>query len=158
MIFIIIPFKFRIIDSEAYRKYLIHKDMKELAYEDEKKENLVIDKTRINKIRIRTSIKKRRRKTDNQYLSDLDKSNPSINPEMEELKSVHSKEIKKLKQQQLKDKESYERDREEWLAQREEIEKELTDLKNKSNEEIDKSYCISYDLNWNILKFNVLLD
>ena len=104
------------------------------------------------------SIKKRRRKTDNQYLSDLDKSNPSINKEMEELKSVHSKEMKKLKQQQLNDKESYERDREEWLAQREEIEKELTDLKNKSNEEIGKSYCIPYDLNWNILKFNVLLD
>ena len=77
---------------------------------------------------------------------DLYESIPPINQELEELKQKHSEEIEIIKQQQLEDKESYEKEKEEWLAQRTEIEQDLNNFKNKFNEKKAELPSIPYDI------------
>ena len=69
-----------------------------------------------------------------------------INQELEELKQKYSEEIEIIKQQQLEDKESYEKEKEEWLAQRTEIEQDLNNFKNKFNEKKAELPSIPYDI------------
>ena len=69
-----------------------------------------------------------------------------INQELEELKQKYSEEVEMIKQQQLEDKKSYEKEKEEWLAQRIEIEQELNNFKNKIKEKPTELPSISYDI------------
>ena len=58
-----------------------------------------------------------------------------------------------IKKQQLEDKESYEKEKEEWLAQRIEIEQDLNNFKNKIKDNPTELPSISYD----IKKFNFII-
>ena len=82
---------------------------------------------------------------------NLYESIPPINQELEELKQKHSEEIEIIKQQQLEDKESYEKEKEEWLAQRAEIEQELNNFKNNLKNKATELPSISYDIGKSIL-------
>ena len=73
------------------------------------------------------------------------KSKLSIFQELEKLKQKHSEEIKRIEKQQLEDKELYEKEKEELLSQRTELEQELYHIKNKIQERDTQLPCISYD-------------
>ena len=152
--FLIISFSFKITESESYRKYLFHKDMNEHRLRDEINElkptvaQAVRDMTHIRVEEQKTEMKERLQNWRNLY-----ESKPPINQELEELKQKYFEEIEMIKQQQLEDKESYEKEKEEWLAQRAEIEQELNNLKNKLNDKKAELPSISYD----IRKFILLL-
>ena len=80
----------------------------------------------------------------------------SINQELEEYKKKHSEEIQRIKRQQLDDKELYEKEKEEWLAQRAEIEQELYDIKNKPLEISEELPNISYEVSGKkLINFNL---
>ena len=77
---------------------------------------------------------------------NLYESKSPINQELEELKQKYSEEVEMIKKQQLEDKKSYEKEKEEWLAQRVEIEQELNNFKNKLNDKKGELPSISYDI------------
>ena len=77
---------------------------------------------------------------------DLYESKPTLNNEFEEFKKTYFEEIEQIKQKQLSDKEAYEKEKEDLLAQRVEIEQELNTLKNQSNEISAVPHSISYDV------------
>ena len=77
---------------------------------------------------------------------NLYESKSPINQELEELKQKYSEEVEMIKQQQLEDKESYEKEKEEWLAQRIKIEQDLNNFKNKLNDKKIEPPSISYDI------------
>ena len=81
-------------------------------------------------------------------------SKSPINQEIEELKQKYSEEVEMIKQQQLEDKESYEKEKEEWFAQRAEIEQELNNFKSKLNYEKAELPSISYDIRIFYLKLH----
>ena len=60
---------------------------------------------------------------------------------LKNFKKTQYEEMEKIKQQQLTDKELYEKEKEDWLAQRAEIESEFKILK----EKLESSRNISYD-------------
>ena len=70
----------------------------------------------------------------------------SINNELEELKKVHLTEITQIKLQQQADRESYEKDKENWFAQRTELEVEIYNLKNTQEKKPTEPERISYDV------------
>ena len=148
----IISLEFKITESESYRKYLFHKDMNEHRLRDEKDElkptvaQAVRDMTHIRVEEQKTAMEERLQNWRNLY-----ESKPPINQELEELKQKYSEEVEMIKQQQLEDKESYEKEKEEWLAQRIEIEQELNNFKNKLNEKKAELPSISYDIGKSIL-------
>ena len=99
--------------------------------------------------KIKTDIKvEEQKETIEEQLSELisiNDSNSAINQDIEELKKKYSEEIEKIKQQQLEEKESYEIEKQKWLAQRVEIEQELNSFKSKANDKNDEPPCISYN-------------
>ena len=112
----------------------------------------VRDMTHIRVEEQKTEMKERLQNWRNLY-----ESKPPINQELEELKQKYFEEIEMIKQQQLEDKESYEKEKEEWLAQRAEIEQELNNLKNKLNDKKAELPSISYDIRKNYF-YNFKLD
>ena len=159
----IISLKFKITESESYRKYLFHKDMNEHRLRDENDElkptvaQAVRDMTEIGVEEQKTAIEETLQNWRNLY-----EYKPPISQELENIKQKYSEEVEMIKQQQLEDKESYEKEKEEWLAQRIEIEQELNNFKNKLNDKKTELPSISYDirkfnfkvLNW-ILNINI---
>ena len=99
-------------------------------------------------VRDMTNINIEEQKTEErlQNWRNLYESKPPINQELEELKQKYSEEVEMIKQQQLEDKESYEKEKEEWLAQRAEIEQDLNSIKNKLNDKKAELPSISYDI------------
>ena len=71
--------------------------------------------------------------------------NKALTNEFEEFKKMHSDEIEKIKKQQMDDKELFDKERDEWSAQRSEIEQELDKIKNEHKENLATSISISYD-------------
>ena len=121
--------------------------MNEHRLRDEKDElkptvaQTVRDMTHIRVEEQKTSMEERLQNWRNLY-----ECKPSINHELEELKQKYSEDVEMIIQQQLEDKESYEKEKEEWLAQRIEIEQELNNFKNKLNDKKSEIPSISYDI------------
>ena len=121
--------------------------MNENRLQDEKKElnltvtQIVNDMTEIRLDEEKTAIKERV-----QNWRDLFEPKSSTSIEIEKLKMTHLNELKSIKKQQLADKELYEKEKEDLLAQRIEIEQELNTLKNQPKENSEVSQSISYDV------------
>ena len=133
--------KSHITNSEAYTKYLKHID---LNYYRLKKAKLA------SKHDTPSEDEKNSACEEDSKLKELLKFIPSNRRELNELKKSYMDEITKVKNQRANDKDAFEKEKEEWLIQRGEIENEISELNNKLNDSSNKSLVISYDV-YNIL-------
>ena len=76
---------------------------------------------------------------------------PAVNKELEDFKLKHDEEINELKSKHMEDKAKYEKEKENLLSQRTEIEQELQKLKDQYEEESKDTKLISYEVNFNLL-------
>ena len=132
--------KEQIKDSEVFSKYLVHKELIKLRFRDADKDNeLLISKT----VRVTSELKTEEEKT--MIRNSLDKichllvPKPAVNKELEDFKLKHDEEINELKSKHREDEAKYEKEKEDLLNQRIEIEQELQMLKD--------SKLISYEIN-----------
>ena len=122
--------KTQIKDSEVFMKYLMHKELARLRFKDADKDNELLIcktvrliselKTEEEKIMIRNRLDK---------ISHLLIPEPAINKELEDFKLKYDEEINELKSKHMEDETKYEKERENLLNQRIEIEQELQKLK-----------------------------
>ena len=143
--------KDQIKDSEAFSKYLVHKELARLRFRDANKDNeLLICKT----VRVISELKTEEEKL--MIRNRLDKIShllipePAANKELEDFKLKHDEEINKLKSKHMEDEAKYEKEKEDFLNQRIEIEQELQKLKDQYIEQNKDPMLISYEVN---LKF-----
>ena len=74
----------------------------------------------------------------------------SLKAEFEEFKKNHLDEIENIKQQLVNEKETYEKEKEEWIAQRTEIEQELNSIKIQQENKLTELQSISYDVEFTL--------
>ena len=98
------------------------------------------DMTNIRVERENLSIRERFQNSDNLFIKK-----PSINIEFEEFKRIYSEEIKAIKQELIDVKTTYEREKEEWQAKREEIEQELNMIEYQPSYKATAPHTITYD-------------
>ena len=122
--------KEQIKDSEVFSKYLVHKELARLRFRDADRENeLLICKT----VRVISELKTEEEKT--MIRNRLDKIShllvpePAVNKELEDFKLKHDEEINELKSKHKEDEAKYEKEKEDLMSQRIEIEQELQKLK-----------------------------
>ena len=139
--------KEQIKDSEIFSKYLVHKELAKLRFRDAKKDNeLLICKT----VRVISDLKTEEEKI--MIRNRLDKIShllipePAANKELEDFKLKHDEEINELKSKYMEDKAKYEKEKEDLLNQRIEIEQELQKLKDQYTEPNEDTKLISYEL------------
>ena len=144
--------KTQIKDSEVFMKYLVHKELVRLRFRDaDKDKELLICKT----VRLISELKTEEEKI--MIRNRLDKIShllipePAINKELEDFKLKYNEEINELKSKHMEDETKYEKERENLLNQRIEIEQELQKLKDQYEEECKKPKLISYEVNINLL-------
>ena len=140
--------KEQIKDSEVFSKYLVHKELARLRFKDAVKDNeLLINKT----VRLISELKTEEEKT--MIRNRLDKIShmlvpePATNKELENFKLKHDEEINELKCKHMEDETKYEKEKEDLLNQRIEIEQELQKLKDQYIEQNKDPMLISYEVN-----------
>ena len=143
--------KIQIKESEIFSKYLVHKELTKLRFRDAGKDNeLLIWKT----IRVISELKTEEEKT--MIKNRLDKishllaSEPDAKKELEDFKLKHDEEISELKNKQREDQAKYEKDKEDLLSQRTEIEQELQMIKEQYVESSEDTELISYEVKLNL--------
>ena len=140
--------KTQIKDSEVFSKYLVHKELARLRFRDTDKDNeLLIWKTvrfisELKTLEEKTMIRNRLDK-----ISHLLVPEPAVNKELEDFKLKHEEEINELKSKHMEDEARYEKEKENILNQRIEIEQELQKLKDQYEEESKDTKLISYEVN-----------
>ena len=153
--------KEQIKDSEVFSKYLVHKELARLRFKDAVKDNeLLINKT----VRIISELKTEEEKTmirnRPDKISHLLVPVPASNKELEDFKLKHDEEINKLKCKHMEDEAKYEKEKEDLLNQRIEIEQELQKLKDQYIEQNKDPMLISYEVNLKlklrIIKFRLI--
>ena len=142
--------KEQIKDSEIFSKYLVHKELTRLRFRDANKDNELLIcktvrviselKTEEEKIMVRNRISK---------ISHLLVPEPAVNKELEDFKLKHDEEINELKSKHMEDEAKYEKEKEDLMNQRIEIEQELQKLKDQYTEPNEDTKLISYELNLN---------
>ena len=143
--------KEQIKDSKVFSKYLVHKELARLRFRDAEKDNdLLICKT----VRVISELKTEEEKT--MIRNRLDKIShllvpePAANKELEDFKLKHDEEIKELKRMHLEDEAKYEKEKEDLLNQRIEIEQELQKLNDQYTVPNEDKKLISYEVNHNM--------
>ena len=142
--------KEQIKDSEVFSKYLVHKELARLRFRDVNKESeLLICKT----VRVISEFKTEEEKTmirnRMSKISHLLVQEPAANKELEDFKLKHDEEINELKRMHMEDEAKYEKEKEDLLNQRIEIEQELQKLKDQYIEQNKDPMLISYEVNLN---------
>ena len=142
--------KEQIKDSEVFSKYLVHKELTRLRFRDANKDSeLLICKT----VRVISELKTEEEKTiiRNRLnkISYLLVPEPAVNKELEDFKLKHDEEINELKNKHKEDEAKYEKEKEDLMNQRIEIEQELQKLKDQYTEPNVDTKLISYELNLN---------
>ena len=139
--------KTQIKDSEVFSKYLVHKELARLRFRDANKDNeLLICKT----VRLISELKTEEEKT--MIKNRLDKIShllvpePAVNKELEVFKLKHYEEINELKNKHREDEAKYEKEKEDLMNQRIEIEQELKNLKDQYEVQNEDTKLISYEV------------
>ena len=158
--------KEQIKDSEIFSKYLVHKELARLRFRDANKDNELLIcktvrviselKTEEEKIMIRNRMSK---------ISHLLIPELAVNKELEDFKLKHDEEINELKSKHREDEAKYEKEKENLMNQRVEIEQELQKLKDQYIEQNKDPMLISYEVNLKLklrankfkLNYNVIL-
>ena len=134
--------KTQIKESEVFLKYLVHRELTGLRFRDGDKDNQpVADKTEEEKIMIKNRHDK---------ISHLLIPESAVNKELEDFKLKHDEEINELKSKHKEDEAKYEKEKEDLLNQRVEIEQELQKIKDQYTEQNEDTKLISYGLNLNL--------
>ena len=107
---------------------------------------VVKDMTEIRVYDERTAIRERIQNWKNIY-----EPPSSLKTEFEEFKKNHLNEIENIKQQLVNEKETYEKEKEEWIAQRTEIEQELNSIKIQQENKLAELQSISYDVEFKLI-------
>ena len=144
--------KTQIKDSEVFSKYLMHKELVRLRFRDaDKDKELLIYKTVRLISELKTEEEKTMIKNSLKKISHLLISDPAVNKELEDFKLKHDDEINELKNKHMEDEARYEKEKEDLLNQRIEIEQELQKLKDQYEEGSKEPRMISYEVNLNLL-------
>ena len=143
--------KEQIKDSEVFSKYLVHKELARLRFRDVNKESeLLICKT----VRVISEFKTEEEKTmirnRMSKISHLLIPEPAVNKELEDFKLKHEEEINELKSKHMEDETKYEKEKEDLLNQRIEIEQELQKIKDQYAEQNKDPMLISYEVNFKL--------
>ena len=145
--------KMQIKNSEVFSKYLVHKELIKLRFKNSDKDN--------KQLACKTARVKSEHKTEEEKsmiwnsIDNIDHfldSEPIINKELEDFKLKHDEEIKELKRKHKEDEAKYEKEREDLLNQRIEIELELQKLKDQHGEQNEDLELISYEVKFILLK------
>ena len=113
-------------NSEIFSKYLVHKELTRLRFRDaEKDSELLIDKTVRVISEVNTEEEKIKIKSRLAKISHLLIPESSVSKVIENFKLKHDKEINELKNKHKEDEAKYEKDKENLLNQKIEIEQEL---------------------------------
>ena len=142
--------KEQIKNSEVFSKYLVHKELARLRFRDANKDNdLLICKT----VRVISELKTEEEKI--MIRNRLDKIShllvpePAVNKELEDFKLKHDEEINELKSKHMEDEAKYEKEKEDLMNQRIEIEQELKNLNDQYTVPNEDKKLISYEVNLN---------
>ena len=139
--------KEQIKESEVFLKYLVHKELSRLRFKDADKDSeLMIDKTVRVISDVNTEEEKIMTKNRLDKISDLLIPEPSVNKELEDFKLKYDEKINELKNKHKEDEAKYEKEKEDLLNQRIEIEQELHKLKDQYTEPNEDKKLISYEL------------
>ena len=134
--------KIQIKDSEVFSKYLMHKELARLRFRDidkDKDKQLQIYKTVRVISGIKTEDEKLMIRNRLDRISHLLVPEPAVNKELEDFRLKHDEEINELKSKHREDEARYEKEKEDLLNQRIEIEQELQKLKDQYEEECKKT-------------------
>ena len=148
--------KEQIKNSEVFSKYLVHKELTRLRFREVNKDNeLLISKTVRVISELKTEEEKLMIRNRMSKINHLLIPEPAINKELEDFKLKHDEEINQLKNKHMEDKAKYEKENEDLMNQRIEIEQELQKLKDQYAEQNEDTKLISYELIHNLkLKTN----
>ena len=142
--------KEQIKNSEVFSKYLVHKELTRLRFMNTNKDNdLLICKT----VRVISEVKTEEEKI--MIRNRLDKishlliQEPAVNKELEDFKLKHDEEINELKSKHMEDEAKYEKEKEDLMNQRIEIEQELKNLNDQYTVPNEDKKLISYEVNLN---------
>ena len=160
--------KDQIKDSKVFSKYLMHKELARLRFRDANKDKdneLLICKTVKVISELKTEEEKLMIRSRLDKISHLLVPEPAVNKELEDFKLKHDEEINKLKSKHREDEAKYEREKEDLMNQRIEIEQELQKLKDQYIEQNKDPMLISYEVNLKLklrtnkfkLNYNVIL-
>ena len=140
--------KEQIKDSEVFSKYLVHKELTRLRFRDTEKDNeLLISKTVRVILELKTEEEKLMIRNKMSKISHLLVPEPAVNKELEDFKLKHDEEINELKNKHKEDEAKYEKEKENLMNQRIEIEQELQQLKDQYTEPNEDKKLISYEVN-----------
>ena len=140
--------KEQIKNSEVFSNYLVHKELARLRFRDANKDNeLLICKTVRVISELKTEEEKSMIRNRLDKISHLLAPEPAVNKEFEDFKLKHDEEINELKSKHMEDEAKYEKEKEDLLNQRIEIEQELQTLKDQYLEQYEDTKLISYELN-----------
>ena len=147
----VIDLKEQIKESEVFSKYLMHKELIRLRFKDAGKDSeILIDKTVRVISDVNTEEEKIMTKNRLDNISDLLIPEPSVNKELEDFKLKYDEKINELKNKHKEDEAKYEKEKEDLLSQRIEIEQELHKLKDQYTEQSEDPKLISYKVNLNL--------
>ena len=142
--------KEQIKDSEVFSKYLVHKELARLRFREVDKDNeLLISKTIRVISELKTEEEKLMIRNRMSKIRHLLVPEPAINKELEDFKLKHNEEINELKNKCKEDEAKYEKEKEDLLNQRIEIEQELQKLKDQYIEKNKDPMLISYEVKLN---------
>ena len=158
--------KEQIKDSKVFSKYLMHKELARLRFRDANKDNeLLICKTVKVISELKTEEEKLMIRSRLDKISHLLVPEPAVNKELEDFKLKHDEEINELKSKHKEDEANYEKEKEDLMNQRIEIEQELQKLKDQYIEQNKDPMLISYEVNLKLklrtnkfkLNYNVII-
>ena len=142
--------KEQIKNSEVFSKYLVHKELTRLRFRNANKDNeLLICKTVRVISELKTEEEKSMIRNRLDKISHLLAPESAVNKELEDFKLKHDEEINELKNKHREDKAKYEKEKEDLMNQRIEIEQELQKLKDQYIEQNKDPMLISYEVNLN---------
>ena len=144
--------KEQIKDSKVFSKYLMHKELARFRFRDANKDKdneLLISKTVKVISELKTEEEKLMIRNRMSKISHLLVPEPAVIKEFEDFKLKHGEEINELKSKHMEDEAKYEKEKEDLLNQRIEIEQELQKLKDQYSEQYEDTKLISYELNLN---------
>ena len=142
--------KEQIKNSEVFSKYLVHKELTRLRFRDANKDNeLLICKTVRVISELKTEEEKSMIRNRLDKISHLLAPESAVNKELEDFKLKHDEEINELKNKHKEDEAKYEKEKEDLMNQRIEIEQELQKLKDQYTVTNEDKKLISYEVNLN---------
>ena len=142
--------KEQIKDSEVFSKYLVHKELTRLRFRDVNKDNeLLISKTVRLISEFKTEEEKLMIRNRMSKISHLLVPEPAVNKELEDFKLKHDEEINELKIKHREDEAKYEKEKEDLINQRIEIEQELKKLNDQYTVPNEDKKLISYEVKLN---------